>query len=105
MLRRCDAALLIGDPALFLDHERLGAEKIDLGEQWTSMTGLPFVWAFWAGRRAALSHEAVAALGAARDAGVADSDNVAKIYCGPDRAARGRAYLRENIYYVLGDRE
>jgi chorismate dehydratase len=105
MLRRCDAALLIGDPALFLDHDRLGAEKIDLGEQWTSMTGLPFVWAFWAGRRSALSHEAVVALAAARDAGVAESDSVAEIYCGPDRAARGKAYLRENIYYVLGDRE
>ncbi len=105
MLRRCDAALLIGDPALFLDYERLGAEKIDLGEQWSSMTGLPFVWAFWAGRRSALSHQGVEALEAARDAGVAESDSVAETYCGPGRAARGKAYLRENIYYVLGDRE
>jgi chorismate dehydratase len=31
MLHRCDAALLIGDSALFLDHQRLGANKIDLG--------------------------------------------------------------------------
>lgn len=105
MLRRCDAALLIGDPALFLEHGRLGAEKIDLGEQWTSMTGLPFVWAFWAGRRGALPRAAVETLIAARDAGVADSDRIAETYCGPDRAARGKAYLRENIYYVLGDRE
>ena len=36
-----------------------GAEKIDLGEQWTAMTGLPFVWAFWAGRPGALSRAAV----------------------------------------------
>ena len=105
MLRRCDAALLIGDPALFLDYERLGAEKIDLGEQWTSMTGLPFVWAFWAGRPSALSRQGVEALKAARDAGVAESDTVAEMYCGPGRAARGKAYLRENIYYMLGDRE
>jgi chorismate dehydratase len=105
MLRRCDAALLIGDPALFLDHERLGAQKVDLGEQWTSMTGLPFVWAVWAGRPDALSREGVAALASARDAGVAASDSVAEMYCGPERAARGKAYLRENIYYMLGDRE
>ena len=105
MLRRCDAALLIGDPALFLEHERLGAEKVDLGQQWTSMTGLPFVWAFWAGRRGALSRRGLEALEAARDAGVAESDKVAETYCGPGRAARGKAYLRENIYYVLGDRE
>src|SRR6266545_3592726 len=63
MLRRCDAALLIGDPALFLDHERLGAEKIDLGEQWTSMTGLPFVWAFWAVPAALLDQQDVAVPG------------------------------------------
>jgi chorismate dehydratase len=105
MLRRCDAALIIGDPALFLDHERLGAGKIDLGEEWTSMTGLPFVWAFWAGRRGALSEAAVDALVTARDVGVAESDAVAETYCGRERAARGKAYLRENIYYILGDRE
>ena len=105
MLRHCDAALLIGDPALFVDHARLGADKIDLGEHWTSLTGLPFVWAFWAGRRDVLSAAAVEALVAARDAGVAASDEIAAAYCGADRAARGQAYLRENIQYTLGDRE
>jgi chorismate dehydratase len=50
MLAACDAALLIGDPALFVDHRALGAEKIDLGQTWTDLTGLPFVWAFWVGR-------------------------------------------------------
>lgn len=105
MLHRCDAALLIGDPALFLDHERLGANKIDLGEEWTSLTALPFVWAFWAGRRDALSEDAVDALISARDQGVAASDAVAAAYCGPERAERGRAYLRENIQYTMGSRE
>jgi hypothetical protein len=27
------------------------------------------------------------------------------MYCGPERAARGKQYLVENIYYILGDRE
>jgi len=105
MLHRCDAALLIGDPALFLDHQRLGATKIDLGEEWKALTALPFVWAFWAGRRDALSGEALNALIAARDRGVAASDDVAAAYCGSDRAERGRVYLRENIQYALGSRE
>lgn len=105
MLRRCDAALLIGDPALFLDHQQLGAEKIDLGQQWTALTGFPFVWAFWAGRRDALSQTAVAALIAARDSGVAQSDEVAAAYCGSERAQLCRSYLRENIQYTLGERE
>lgn len=105
MLRSCDAALLIGDPALFLDYKALGAAKLDLGEQWTAMTGLPFVWAFWAGRPAALTREGVDALLAARDAGIAASDAIATAYCGAERAARGRAYLRDNIRYSLGERE
>ena len=105
MLRRCDAALLIGDPALFLDYAPLGADKIDLGDHWRSLTGLPFVWAFWAGRRDALSAQAVEALIAARDRGVAASDEIAAAYCGADRAPLGQAYLRENIRYTLGDRE
>ena len=46
----CDAALIIGDPALYLDHRGARLRKIDLGDEWTRLTGLPFVWAFWAGR-------------------------------------------------------
>jgi chorismate dehydratase len=105
MLHQCDAALLIGDPALFLDHQRLGANKIDLGEEWTALTALPFVWAFWAGRRSALSAEAVDALIAARDRGVAAADAIATAYGGAERAELGRAYLRDNIQYTLGSRE
>src|SRR5204862_498936 len=37
MLQRADAALIIGDVALFLDHEAAGVRKIDLGEEWTAM--------------------------------------------------------------------
>jgi chorismate dehydratase len=105
MLHRCDAALVIGDPALFYDHAASGAIKTDLGQAWTAWTGLPFVWAFWAGRPGVLPSEAVPALLDARDHGVAASDQIAEVYCGPERAELGRAYLRENISYVLGERE
>jgi chorismate dehydratase len=53
MLARCDAALLIGDPALVADRSKY-AISVDLGEEWTRRTGKPFVYAFWAVRRAAL---------------------------------------------------
>ena len=43
MTSSCDAGLLIGDPAFDADHESLGLQKIDLGEVWTQMTGLPFM--------------------------------------------------------------
>ena len=105
MRAAADGALVIGDPALYYDNAASGLVKTDLGEQWTVLTGLPFVWAFWAGRPGAVPSEAVAALQAARDAGVFASDTIAATYCGPDRAALGRAYLRDNIYYTLDERE
>ena len=105
MLARCDAALLIGDPALYLDHEARGLLKVDLGDRWTGLTGLPFVWAFWAGRNRVLSPTVVDALQHARDAGVAASDAIAAAYCSPDRIALGQRYLRENIKYTLRERE
>ena len=105
MLSRCEAALLIGDAALFVDHESAGLLKVDLGEQWTSLTGLPFVWAFWAGRPGALRQNAVEALESARDAGVEVTDELADVYCGPEWAALGRRYFRDNVRYMLGERE
>lgn len=105
MLRRCDAALVIGDAALFFDHQGAGAGKMDLGEQWTAMTGLPFVWAFWAGRPRALRAGHLEHLAQARDEGVAASDEVAAAYCGAERAEIGKRYLRDNIRYDWGPRE
>lgn len=107
MLRQADAALVIGDPALFATREAEGLRKIDLGEEWTRLTGLPFVWAFWAGRPDALTGEDVRVLQRARDAGVADGDAIAGAYAAgdPERIARGRAYLRSNMRYGLGDAE
>jgi hypothetical protein len=52
-----------------------------------------------------LSPQAIEALLAARDAGVLASDAIADSYCGPARAAHCRAYLRDNIQYIVSDRE
>lgn len=101
----CDAALLIGDPALFFDHDAAGFQKIDLGTEWTLLTGLPFVWAAWAGRTGAVGPREIAALQTARDQGVEHTDEIAHEYCGPSMASLGRRYLRENMKYRLGPRE
>jgi len=110
MLGRCDAALIIGDNALFqppnVEHT-LPVEVIDLGKAWTDLTGLPFVYAFWAGRPGMLEPGDVEALQRARDAGVAASDDVACAYLRdmPARQVLGMRYLRENIKYHLGAEE
>ncbi len=52
MLRWHDAGMLIGDPAL--QASTAGHYVYDLAEQWQRWTSLPFVFAFWAIRKAAL---------------------------------------------------
>ncbi len=105
MLAGADAALLIGDPALFVTAGP-GVEKIDLGAAWTAMTGLPFVWAFWSGRPAAANASVVAALQQAAEAGMAHSDAIADEYCAPDvgRQQLARRYLRENLRFQFDAR-
>ena len=51
MLSENDAGLIIGDPALASDFP--GLHVYDLADEWRAMTGLPFVFAFWAVRQQA----------------------------------------------------
>ncbi len=107
MVGECDAALVIGDNALFADHEKLGLAKVDLGEEWIGMTGLPFVYAFWAGRPGIVSAADITALNEARDKGLTATAAIGReLYPdSPERAARADLYLRENVKYALGERE
>ena len=103
MLARADAALLIGDPALFLDPAALDAEKIDLGLAWKAMTGLPFVWAVWSGRAGAASPEVCRLLYETRLHGVSRIDAIAARERPGDPAGQAvvARYLRHTITYGL----
>ncbi len=105
MLAAADAALLIGDPALFLDLPA-DVQKIDLGAAWTDMTGLPFVWAFWSGRREAADTHVVRLLQDAAKDGAAHVDDIARDYVAgtPAREALAVRYLRENLVFRLTPR-
>lgn len=48
MLAHHDACVIIGDRGF--EANGTGLVDIDLGEAWTNMTGLPFVWALWLGK-------------------------------------------------------
>ena len=104
MTRAYDAGLLIGDPAFDVDHVSLGLTKIDLGAEWTAMTGLPFIYATWTGRRGTLTAEDVRALQDAQAEGVASRLAIAAEYGRGDTARTERAavYLRDNVKYGLG---
>ena len=104
MLGDADAALVIGDPALYASTD---AERLDLGEGWQELTGLPFVFAFWAGRLGALGPAHVARLQAALRSGLAELPRIAVSYNGhgAGRAELNESYLRSNIAYALGPEE
>ena len=104
MLDTAGAAMAIGDASLFFDGE---CETLDLGAEWTGLTGLPFVYAFWAGRPAAVEPSDVKRLHRALDEGLDAIPSIAAAHdgLGANRAALSEAYLRENIVYRLGEEE
>ena len=72
MLKECDAAVIIGDPALAYSLRPLpGIRPVDLVTEWRAWTGLPFVFAFWAARPEAAGPELAQVFVTARDRGVA----------------------------------
>jgi len=107
MLSKADAALLIGDPALELDAKAHGLTKTDLGSEWHALTGLPFVYAMWAGRLGIAGAEHCTGLQEARDRGVANVVSIAKATGRGDAAREDRAlrYLRDNLKYGFGAEE
>ena len=104
MLETADAALVIGDPALYYDGQ---VPRLDLGEEWLRRTGLPFVYAFWAGRPGVLSAADVRRLQQALREGLQAIGKIATRYEAKDAAREheNASYLRSNIVFALGEEE
>jgi chorismate dehydratase len=106
MLHEQDACLLIGDPALQVDHSKYFV--FDLAEEWRRFTGKPFVFAFWAVRRAASarsSSELATIFQKSRDHGLRPGNLDLIIHEWADRLKLSRpevrTYLTQNIHYYL----
>ena len=109
MLRQADAALIIGDPALRLDPVALGQhfEVWDLGEQWWNHTGLPMVFALWAGRRGHCDASLDLLFAASCRYGIEHLEEVLASEC-PRRGLPielGRAYFTRHIALELNARD
>jgi chorismate dehydratase len=107
MLDACDAALLIGDPALQVDRTRYFT--LDLAEEWVARTGKSFVFAFWAIRKQALAGRNGAAIAEvfkkSRDHGLSPKnlETIAQEWA-PRLGLTVeivRVYLTHNIHYYL----
>jgi chorismate dehydratase len=119
MLAQNDAALLIGDNALkFMEQNdlpnlerqkpllRLGSEPLevfDLAERWRFLTGLPFVFAFWAVRDGFKDAGVVETLKAARDFGVSNIPAIAQKYSELLQMKKEflQSYLERNVHYYM----
>jgi chorismate dehydratase len=107
MLAEHDAAVLIGDAALFAEAPE-GARAIDLGEAWSATRGgLPFVFALWAARPGTLDRRDYRMIHAAKSYGRAHRRELAEGFShrgrrDPERCHR---YLAEAVRYRLGKQE
>lgn len=103
MLELCDAAMVIGDPAML--HPKEGLFVMDLAAEWKKLTGLPMVFAVWAGK--GINDELVEVLNTAKAEGMAILPEIAR-----DASERldltydvCYEYLSSIIKYDLGPRE
>jgi chorismate dehydratase len=103
-----DAELVIGDPAL---KTRLqGRVVLDLAAEWRSLTGFPFVFAFWAVRRSAWTPGIESVLRDSYRASAAEFDEMVDSELATARAQGDEAlsrpmiedYLRHSLHYELG---
>jgi chorismate dehydratase len=105
-LRDCDAAVQIGDKALFIDPPS-GTVVYDLGGVWTAATSKPFVFAAWFVRPGKLDREIYEALHESRRRGSAALQLIAEDYCwgGSTYPQLSHDYLKQNIRFRLGSAE
>jgi len=110
MLEAADACLIIGDAALLLDPVDLresGFHVADLGEEWVGMTGLPMVFAVWAGRAELVTAAREAAFVESCRYGLERMEDIVEAEYQRRGVTREltRSYLTGNIVFELGERE
>jgi predicted solute-binding protein len=107
MLSIAEAALIIGDPALRIAPERLPFECLDLGAEWLAHTGLPMVFAAWAGKPGIPVESLRSVTNSSYEFGKARLDQIVKQESGKREVNKELAdrYLREYIRFELGTDE
>lgn len=111
MLAQADAALLIGDAALRVDLRTIQYYVLDLGSEWLSLTGLPMVFAIWAGRPELVrrwdSEKLARSFSGSLDSGLAHLDEIVAGEAAARNLERSlvREYLTRHIVFRIGPRE
>jgi chorismate dehydratase len=103
MLQNCDAALIIGNPALRVNPTSLFV--YDLALEWNRLTGLPFVFAFWAVRSGVELGQEVSLFYQSRAEGLRNIEAISSIYASKLGLSSDaiREYLTANLSYCLDE--
>lgn len=104
MLSHSEAALVIGDPALKIEPEGQPHSWLDLGSEWLHLTGLPMVFAAWAGRSSSQLHGLREITRASYEFGHLNLQQIVDEQ--PQRRGisrdLARSYLHDNIRFEIG---
>jgi chorismate dehydratase len=105
MLNRADAALVTGDRALDLYHQN--QNRLDLNEEWFDLTGLPFVYSFWAGREFTITPDDLRILVKSFEVGKRNLENICKEHAISHDSgwAFYHDFLTKNVSYAFGEHE
>jgi len=105
MLLKADAALLIGEEALY--EQEINKSSFDLGEEWYDFTGNPIVYAMCAGRNITGAEKDAELIKKSYNIGIRSLEKIAK-----EKAENSsyswsfyHDYLTDSINYVFGDKE
>lgn len=100
-----DAFLVIGDDAMKIQEE--GFIVLDLGQEWKTLTGLPFVYAIWVTKSNSKLSGLSKILTNAKELGLKSIDKIADIEAERLNLSKERCfnYLNNAIKYNLGEEE
>jgi chorismate dehydratase len=105
MFSRAEAALLVGDNALrYIPRYK---SRLDLNEEWEDLTGLPFVYAFWAGREFTIHDKDVSTIINSFELGKRNIEKISKEYA-KSHSEEWPVYhdiLTKNTQYIFSDSE
>ena len=105
MLSKADAAFITGDKAF--EYYREHRNYLDLGEEWEDLTGLPFVYSFWAGREFTVKKEDIHIIKKTYELGKRNLIKICKNYAknGQESWSFYHDFLTKNRYYYFSDHE
>ncbi len=104
MLKKADAALIVNSVPTDIQPEK--AFVLDLVEEWSDMTGLPYVHGFWVGREEELEAEEAIALLRAKEEGTRLRNQIADHYASKlDLSLNSCRQYFSSFDYAMGEKE